>query len=149
MSKILPFFFVYCHLWITLFTKIGFKFQTLIPNWALICKDLFLVRKCLFLFNYTSVWRGSCWKILKWCLCLTWLVMKPASTTCSRVGNRCLTAEEIDLRTKIRARFMYRNRDRLNIRASSSKPSTKQATEWNNLSGQGIAKNCCHHLEAT
>ena len=30
--------FVYCHFWSTLFTKIGLKFQTLIPNRALICQ---------------------------------------------------------------------------------------------------------------
>ena len=44
--------FDYCHFWSTLFTKIGSKFQTLIPNQALICQRPFKVRKCLFPFNY-------------------------------------------------------------------------------------------------
>ena len=43
--------FAYCHFWSTLFTKIGPKLQTLIPNQALICQRPFLVRKCLFPFN--------------------------------------------------------------------------------------------------
>ena len=32
--------FVYCHFWSTLFTKIGPKFQTLIPNRVLICHSI-------------------------------------------------------------------------------------------------------------
>ena len=63
--------FVYCHFWSTLFTKNGPKFQTLIPNWALICHRPFKVRKCLFLFNQPRVWCGSCWKNLKWYLIFT------------------------------------------------------------------------------
>ena len=43
--------FAYCNFWSTLFTKIGPKLQTLIPNQALICQRPFLVRKCLFPFN--------------------------------------------------------------------------------------------------
>ena len=43
--------FGHCHFWSTLFTKIGPKLQTLIPNQALICQRPFLVRKCLFPFN--------------------------------------------------------------------------------------------------
>ena len=43
--------FAYCHFWSTLFSKIGPKLQTLIPNQALIYQRPFLVRKCLFPFN--------------------------------------------------------------------------------------------------
>ena len=64
---------------------------------------------------------------------MLFLCIIPASTTWSNVGNLCFTADEIDRKTRINARFMYRINDRLRIRLSSSKPSTKQAIEWNNL----------------
>ena len=53
----------------------------------------------------------------------------PASTTWSNVGNLCFTADDIDLNTRIKARFMYRISERLKIRLSSSNPSTKHAIE--------------------
>ena len=40
--------FIYCHFWSTLFTKIGPKFQTLIPNQALICQRPFKIRSAYF-----------------------------------------------------------------------------------------------------
>jgi hypothetical protein len=40
---ILMTFFVYCHFLSTLLNKIGPEFQTLIPNWTLICQGPFLV----------------------------------------------------------------------------------------------------------
>ena len=63
--------FAYCHFWSTLFTKIGPKLQTLIPNLALICQRPFKVRKwvkVLISIHLTQGLMRSCWKNLKWYL---------------------------------------------------------------------------------